>query len=56
MGIVRSDYMIDEKTKSLLQIEMNTISTSFALIGCLMTGLFVFNWFCVLISTGHSEF
>ncbi|KAK7397238.1 hypothetical protein VNO78_18405 [Psophocarpus tetragonolobus] len=39
MGIVRSDYMIDEKTKSLLQIEMNTISTSFALIGCLMTGL-----------------
>ncbi|KAL9320305.1 hypothetical protein ACSQ67_012144 [Phaseolus vulgaris] len=39
LAIVRSDYMVDEKTKSLLQIEMNTISTSFALIGCLMTGL-----------------
>ncbi|XP_027352819.1 glutathione synthetase, chloroplastic-like [Abrus precatorius] len=39
LGLVRSDYMIDEKTKSLLQIEMNTISTSFAAVGCLMTGL-----------------
>ncbi|CAJ1960908.1 unnamed protein product [Sphenostylis stenocarpa] len=39
LAISRSDYMVDEKTKSLLQIEMNTISTSFALIGCLMTGL-----------------
>ncbi|TKY61461.1 Glutathione synthetase [Spatholobus suberectus] len=39
LALSRSDYMIDEKTKSLLQIEMNTISTSFALIGCLMTGL-----------------
>ncbi|BAT88045.1 hypothetical protein VIGAN_05148100 [Vigna angularis var. angularis] len=39
LAIMRSDYMVDDKTKSLLQIEMNTISTSFALIGCLMTGL-----------------
>ncbi|RDX82165.1 Glutathione synthetase, chloroplastic, partial [Mucuna pruriens] len=39
LGLVRSDYMLDEKTKSLLQIEMNTISTSFAAVGCLMTGL-----------------
>ncbi|KAL2345727.1 hypothetical protein Fmac_007012 [Flemingia macrophylla] len=39
MGIMRSDYMIDEKTKSLLQIEINTISSSYAAFGSLMTGL-----------------
>ncbi|XP_027933431.1 glutathione synthetase, chloroplastic-like [Vigna unguiculata] len=39
LAIMRSDYMVDEKTKSLLQIEMNTISTSFALMGTLVTGL-----------------
>nr|KYP71257.1 hypothetical protein KK1_010506 [Cajanus cajan] len=39
LGIMRSDYMIDEKTKSLLQIEMNTVSTAFAVNGCLLTGL-----------------
>ncbi|XP_024031458.1 glutathione synthetase, chloroplastic, partial [Morus notabilis] len=30
LGLHRSDYMLDEQTKSLLQIEMNTISSSFA--------------------------
>ncbi|GAU11550.1 hypothetical protein TSUD_345410 [Trifolium subterraneum] len=39
LGLFRSDYMLDEKTKSLLQIEMNTISTSFSGVGCVMTEL-----------------
>nr|ABN09021.1 Eukaryotic glutathione synthase; Eukaryotic glutathione synthase, ATP-binding [Medicago truncatula] len=39
MGLFRSDYMLDEKTKSLLQIEMNTISTSFSGVGVVMTEL-----------------
>jgi len=39
MGLFRSDYMLDEKTKSLLQIEMNTISTSFSGVGVVMTKL-----------------
>ncbi|TKY61459.1 Glutathione synthetase [Spatholobus suberectus] len=30
LGLHRSDYMLDEKTKSFLQIELNTISSSFA--------------------------
>ncbi|XP_050381223.1 glutathione synthetase, chloroplastic [Argentina anserina] len=30
LGLHRSDYMLDEQTKLLLQIEMNTISSSFA--------------------------
>ncbi|KAF7805146.1 glutathione synthetase, chloroplastic-like [Senna tora] len=30
LGLHRSDYMLDEQTKSLLQIELNTISSSFA--------------------------
>ncbi|CAL1407279.1 unnamed protein product [Linum trigynum] len=29
LGLHRSDYMLDEQTKLLLQIELNTISTSF---------------------------
>jgi glutathione synthase len=34
LGIHRSDYMIDDRTSRLLQIELNTISSSF---GCLST-------------------
>ncbi|KAK4379003.1 hypothetical protein RND71_000865 [Anisodus tanguticus] len=30
LGLHRSDYMLDEKTKLLLQIELNTISSSFS--------------------------
>ncbi|XP_022951296.1 glutathione synthetase, chloroplastic-like isoform X1 [Cucurbita moschata] len=30
LGLHRSDYMLDEKTKLLLQVELNTISSSFA--------------------------
>ncbi|GAV63215.1 GSH_synthase domain-containing protein/GSH_synth_ATP domain-containing protein [Cephalotus follicularis] len=30
LGLHRSDYMLDEQTKLLLQIELNTISSSFA--------------------------
>ncbi|CAN0914334.1 Glutathione synthetase, chloroplastic [Linum grandiflorum] len=39
MGLHRSDYMLDEKTKRLLQIELNTISTSFPGLGSLVTEL-----------------
>ncbi|XP_039062832.1 glutathione synthetase, chloroplastic isoform X2 [Hibiscus syriacus] len=39
LGLHRSDYMLDEKTKLLLQIELNTISSSFAGLGCLVTDL-----------------
>ncbi|CAK8544698.1 unnamed protein product [Lathyrus sativus] len=39
LGLFRSDYMFDEKTRSLLQIEMNTISTSFSGVGCIITQL-----------------
>ncbi|XP_027188839.1 glutathione synthetase, chloroplastic-like isoform X2 [Cicer arietinum] len=39
LGLFRSDYMLDEKTKSLLQVEMNTISTSFSGVGCVITEL-----------------
>ncbi|XP_057439418.1 glutathione synthetase, chloroplastic-like [Lotus japonicus] len=39
LGLHRSDYMLDEKTKSLLQIELNTISSSFAGLGSLVTEL-----------------
>ncbi|CAN1232850.1 Glutathione synthetase, chloroplastic [Linum perenne] len=39
MGLHRSDYMLDEKTKLLLQIEMNTISTSFPGLGSLVSEL-----------------
>ncbi|CAH2044550.1 unnamed protein product [Thlaspi arvense] len=36
LGLHRSDYMLDEETKSLLQIEMNTISSSFSGLGRLV--------------------
>ncbi|XVF58885.1 hypothetical protein PTKIN_Ptkin07bG0101900 [Pterospermum kingtungense] len=39
LGLHRSDYMLDEKTKLLLQIEFNTISSSFPGLGCLVTDL-----------------
>uniref|UniRef100_A0A7N0V400 Glutathione synthetase n=2 Tax=Kalanchoe fedtschenkoi TaxID=63787 RepID=A0A7N0V400_KALFE len=39
LGLHRSDYMLDEQTNLLLQIEMNTISSSFAGLGCLVSEL-----------------
>ncbi|KAM1095571.1 hypothetical protein EV2_010741 [Malus domestica] len=39
LGLHRSDYMLDEETKQLLQIEMNTISSSFPGLGCLVSDL-----------------
>ncbi|KAL5061030.1 hypothetical protein RYX36_032634 [Vicia faba] len=39
LGLHRSDYMLDEETKSLLQIELNTISSSFAGFGSVVTEL-----------------
>ncbi|KAK7397239.1 hypothetical protein VNO78_18406 [Psophocarpus tetragonolobus] len=39
LGLHRSDYMLDEKTRSLLQIELNTIASSFAGLGNLVTKL-----------------
>ncbi|KAM1490503.1 hypothetical protein FF2_033106 [Malus domestica] len=39
LGLHRSDYMLDEETKLLLQIEMNTISASFPGLGCLVSDL-----------------
>ncbi|KAK9218923.1 hypothetical protein WN943_007561 [Citrus x changshan-huyou] len=39
LGLHRSDYMLDEQTKSLLQIEVNTISSSFSGLSCLVSEL-----------------
>nr|XP_043634541.1 glutathione synthetase, chloroplastic-like [Erigeron canadensis] len=39
LGLHRSDYMLDEKTNILLQIELNTISCSFSGLSCLVTEL-----------------
>ncbi|XP_021278111.1 glutathione synthetase, chloroplastic [Herrania umbratica] len=39
LGLHRSDYMLDEETKLFLQIELNTISSSFPGLGCLVTEL-----------------
>ncbi|KAE9593667.1 putative glutathione synthase [Lupinus albus] len=39
LGLHRSDYMLDEQTKSLLQVELNTISSSFAGLGSLVSEL-----------------
>ncbi|XP_021898815.1 glutathione synthetase, chloroplastic [Carica papaya] len=39
LGLHRSDYMLDKQTKLLLQIEMNTISSSFPGLSCLVTEL-----------------
>jgi len=39
LGLHRSDYMLDLETNSLLQIELNTISTSFPGLGSLVSNL-----------------
>ncbi|XP_071735471.1 glutathione synthetase, chloroplastic [Rutidosis leptorrhynchoides] len=39
LGLHRSDYMLDEKTDLLLQIELNTISCSFSGLSCLVSEL-----------------
>lgn len=39
LGLHRSDYMLDEQTKLLLQIELNTISSSFCGLSCLVSNL-----------------
>ncbi|XP_075112849.1 glutathione synthetase, chloroplastic isoform X1 [Nicotiana tabacum] len=39
LGLHRSDYMLDEQTKLLLQIELNTISSSFSGLSCLVSEL-----------------
>jgi glutathione synthase len=39
LGLHRSDYMLDEQTKFLLQIELNTISASFPGLGCRVSEL-----------------
>lgn len=39
LGLHRSDYMLDMATGSLLQVELNTISSSFAGLGALTSKL-----------------
>ncbi|XP_042475330.1 glutathione synthetase, chloroplastic-like [Macadamia integrifolia] len=39
LGLHRSDYMLDAHTNALLQIELNTISASFAGLGCVVSEL-----------------
>ncbi|KAL0340667.1 UNVERIFIED_CONTAM: Glutathione synthetase, chloroplastic [Sesamum radiatum] len=39
LGLHRSDYMLDEQTNLLLQIELNTISSSFPGLSCLVSEL-----------------
>ncbi|XP_010255817.1 PREDICTED: glutathione synthetase, chloroplastic-like isoform X2 [Nelumbo nucifera] len=39
LGLHRSDYMLDAQTKLLLQIELNTISSSFPGLSCLVSEL-----------------
>ncbi|XP_058077864.1 glutathione synthetase, chloroplastic isoform X1 [Magnolia sinica] len=39
LGLHRSDYMLDAQTKDLLQIELNTISSSFPGLSCLVSEL-----------------
>eukprot|EP00262_Sarcandra_glabra_P019438 TRINITY_DN7324_c0_g1_i1.p1 TRINITY_DN7324_c0_g1~~TRINITY_DN7324_c0_g1_i1.p1 ORF type:complete len:559 (-),score=106.85 TRINITY_DN7324_c0_g1_i1:222-1898(-) len=39
LGLHRSDYMLDAQTKELLQIELNTISSSFSGLSCLVSEL-----------------
>ncbi|RZC81275.1 hypothetical protein C5167_043839 [Papaver somniferum] len=39
LGLHRSDYMLDAQTKELLQVELNTISSSFAGLSCLVGDL-----------------
>jgi hypothetical protein len=35
LGLLRSDYMVDEPTGALLQVEVNTIASSFACLSAL---------------------
>jgi len=45
LGLHRSDYMLDIATGKLLQVELNTISSSFAGLGCLVSQLHrLVNW------------
>ncbi|KAI3470655.1 hypothetical protein Pfo_027318 [Paulownia fortunei] len=39
LGLHRSDYMLDEQTSLLLQVELNTISSSFPGLSCLVSEL-----------------
>ncbi|KAE9598111.1 putative glutathione synthase [Lupinus albus] len=39
LGLHRSDYMLDEQTKSLLQVELNTVSSAFAGLSCVVSEL-----------------
>ncbi|KAF9607156.1 hypothetical protein IFM89_032378 [Coptis chinensis] len=39
LGLHRSDYMLDAQTNALLQVELNTISSSFAGLSCLVSEL-----------------
>ncbi|KAF3784108.1 Glutathione synthetase [Nymphaea thermarum] len=39
LGLHRSDYMLDAETNELLQVELNTISSSFAGLSCLVSQL-----------------
>ncbi|XP_020101793.1 glutathione synthetase, chloroplastic isoform X3 [Ananas comosus] len=39
LGLHRSDYMLDAETKSLFQVELNTISSSFPGLSCLVSEL-----------------
>ncbi|KAK7258821.1 hypothetical protein RIF29_24408 [Crotalaria pallida] len=39
LGLNRSDYMLDEQTKSLLQVELNTISSASGCVGSLVSEL-----------------
>ncbi|XP_042518440.1 glutathione synthetase, chloroplastic-like [Macadamia integrifolia] len=39
LGLHRSDYMLDAQTELLLQIELNTVSASFAGLGCVVSEL-----------------
>ncbi|KAJ4968936.1 hypothetical protein NE237_015637 [Protea cynaroides] len=39
LGLHRSDYMLDSQTNSLLQVELNTISTSSIAPGCIVSDL-----------------
>nr|XP_017236819.1 PREDICTED: glutathione synthetase, chloroplastic-like isoform X2 [Daucus carota subsp. sativus] len=44
LGLHRSDYMLDEQTKLLLQIELNTISSSFAGLSCVFAEALARAW------------
>jgi hypothetical protein len=50
LGLHRSDYMLDMATGNLLQVELNTISSSFAALGSLVTSLHRYlDPFCLIV-------